>query len=220
MLSVSATTPSAANAASPCMRTGTTASQSGSEPFAMLSNCRDRAHPTTTGFTNSRWLGFGASVTLTVPTPSISRVPLAPLWYFTSPVPATWSWLPWYDGPSNSARSSAYETPTVWVSTLSRPRCAMPSTTSRAPASATCWMSTSSIGTSMSVPSSENRFWPRYARWRNCSSPSTSQIRRRSAFFSSGPSSGKCALASTWSHSQSTLTWSSRCSNSYPIEPA
>jgi hypothetical protein len=35
----------------------------------------------------------------------------------------------------------------------------------------------------MSVPSSEKRFCPRYDRCRNCSSPSTSQIRLRSARF-------------------------------------
>ena len=40
-------------------------------------------------------------------------------------------------------------------------RCAIPSTTSRAPAAAACSMVWSSIGTSMSTPSMEKRFWPR-----------------------------------------------------------
>src|SRR6185437_11362755 len=64
-LNVSATTPCAANDASPWMSTGsaTVPSWIASLPrrFVWLA----RARPSTTGFTASRWLGFGVSVMLT-----------------------------------------------------------------------------------------------------------------------------------------------------------
>ena len=59
----------------------------------------------------------------------------------------------------------------MWVSTLRRPRWAMPSTASAAPARIASSRARSSMGTSMSVPSTEKRFCPRKARWRNCSKP-------------------------------------------------
>ena len=44
--------------------------------------------PVTTGFTNSRWLGLGESVTSDVSLPvERARARRAPWWYFTSPVP-------------------------------------------------------------------------------------------------------------------------------------
>ena len=48
--------------------------------------CSARVQPSTTGSTASRWLGFGASVTVTSPD-SVLRVPVAERWYLTSPVP-------------------------------------------------------------------------------------------------------------------------------------
>ena len=75
--------------------------------------------------------------------------------------------------------------PIVCASTLSRPRCAMPMTTSCAPASAASSIVSSSIGIITSSPSSENCFWPRNRLRRKRSIPSTSHRRRKSAFFSS-----------------------------------
>ncbi len=68
MFSVSATTPSPGNAASPCTSTGTTASASSSlvRRSPAVTRCRARATPVSTGFTTSRWLGFGTSCTPTV----------------------------------------------------------------------------------------------------------------------------------------------------------
>ncbi len=60
----------------------------------------------------------------------------------------------------------------MWARTFSRPRCAIPMTTSCAPASAARSIASSSIGTRTSSPSIENCFWPRNVRWRNCSRPS------------------------------------------------
>ena len=48
--------------------------------------CSARVQPSTTGSTASRWLGFGASVTVTSPD-AVLRVPVAARWYLTSPVP-------------------------------------------------------------------------------------------------------------------------------------
>ena len=58
------------------------------------------------------------------------------------------------------------------TSTFRRPRCAIPITTSWAPASAASSIDSSSIGIIASRPSSENCFWPRNARRRYCSNPS------------------------------------------------
>ena len=69
----------------------------------------------------------------------------------------------------------------MWTSALSRPRWAIPMTTSCAPASAPSSIASSSIGTSTSIPSSENCFCPRNERRRYCSNPSTCVRRRRSA---------------------------------------
>ena len=112
--------------------------------------------PSTTGFTNSRWLGFGATVTAIVSPVSARCVPVAPRWYFTSPEP-------WYELgslPSNSAKICASGLPTVLASTFSRPRCDMPITTSRTPERAESFSIRSSSGISASPPSSEKRLWP------------------------------------------------------------
>ena len=61
----------------------------------------------------------------------------------------------------------------MWARTLSRPRCAIPITTSCAPPSAPSSIASSSIGTSASRPSIENCFWPMNARRRYVSNAST-----------------------------------------------
>ena len=60
-------------------------------------------------------------------------MPSAPRWYFTSPVPpsASAATTSIVRSPSNSRRICSYGSPTVCARTLSRPRCAIPSTTSR-----------------------------------------------------------------------------------------
>jgi hypothetical protein len=130
-------------------------------------SCDARTIPTTTGLTNSRWLGFGASTrgTSTV-APSAFFARRAPRWYFTSPV--TPLSMAESEGdeeratlPSKAAMMAAYGLPSTWVSTLRRPRWAMPSTTSRTPPAAASLMIVSSIGTSASDPSTEKRFCPR-----------------------------------------------------------
>ena len=90
-------------------------------------------------------------------------MPWAPWWYLTSPVPPCGIVVTASidDAPSNSRKIVSYARPRLWASTFSRPRWAMPSTTSRAPAAAASWIISSSIGTVMSRPSIENCFWPR-----------------------------------------------------------
>ena len=122
-LNVSATTPCAANAASPWMRIGNTEVVSYVAMRPLRSVWVARACPITTGSTASRWLGFGINVTVIVLPPVVSNRPDEPWWYLTSPVPplgasVSSTCLP----PSNSANNVSYGTPTIWVSTLSLPR--------------------------------------------------------------------------------------------------
>ena len=135
--------------------------------------CSARVQPSTTGSTASRWLGFGASVIVTSPD-DVFRVPVAERWYLTSPVPPSslTTTASIVRSPSNSRRIDSYGRPTVCTSTFRRPRCAMPITTSWAPASAASSIASSSIGIIASSPSSENCFWPRNERRRYCSNPS------------------------------------------------
>ena len=63
--------------------------------------------------------------------------------------------------PSNSARIELGERPMLWASTLSRPRWAIPMTTSFAPSVWAISKTSSIIGTTASRPSIENIFWPR-----------------------------------------------------------
>ncbi len=65
------------------------------------------------------------------------------------------------------------------ASTLSRPRCAMPMTTSSSRDSAAESMVASSSGMTDSPPSSEKRFWPTYLVCRNVSNASAALRRRR-----------------------------------------
>ncbi len=82
-LSVSATTPWPAKAASPWTRIGSTENASGS----LMMSWRARAMPTTTGSTASRWLGLAASSTVMSWPWREVKVPVWPRWYFTSPEP-------------------------------------------------------------------------------------------------------------------------------------
>ena len=63
--------------------------------------------------------------------------------------------------PSNSARIDSSGRPTTWAMKASRPRWAIPITTSFAPSAATSSITSSVIGTSASMPSIEKVFWPR-----------------------------------------------------------
>ena len=74
--------------------------------------CSARARPSTTGSTASRWLGFAASVTVISPA-GVVRVPSAPRWYFTSPVPpsSVETTASIVRSPSNSRRIASYGRP-------------------------------------------------------------------------------------------------------------
>ena len=97
MASPSATMPWPANAASPCISTGSTLYT----PGGWILSCLARTMPRTTPFTVSRWLGFAASSTSMVAPAAETYDPCAPRWYFTSPLPCTESELMW---PSNSLK--------------------------------------------------------------------------------------------------------------------
>ena len=70
------------------------------------------------------------------------------------------------------------------ASTLSRPRCGMPITTSSSACSAAWSIAASIIGMTVSAPSSENRFWPTYLVCRNVSNASAAFIFDRMYFCS------------------------------------
>ena len=165
--SVSATTPCPANAASPCIATGST-----EKPVPPLSSrsCLARTMPSSTGSTVSRCDGLAVSVTLVSPSPNIRKyLPSAPRWYFTSPEPCAW---PGSRLPSNSWKICEIGLPTMFASTFSRPRCGMPMTTSSSSYSAALSSTVSSSAMTDSPPSSENRFWPTYLVCRNVSNAS------------------------------------------------
>ena len=88
----------------------------------------------------------------------------------------------------------------------------MPMTTSRAPLAAASWIISSSIGTVMSRPSTENCFWPRYALCMKRSSESTWVSRRSSAFSSWLVSGVRNAPDSIFSRSQVRWRWEAMCS--------
>ena len=145
-------------------------------------SCLARTIPSTTGFTHSRWLGSGATMTLSASPVSAWCVPAAPRWYFTSPDPCVelGSTLP-----SNSEKIWASGLPIVLASTFRRPRWDMPITDSRTPARAASERTLSRRGIAVSPPSSEKRLWPMYFAWRKRSklsaSTSFSRTRRRPA---------------------------------------
>ncbi len=104
------------------------------------------------------------------------------------------------------------ERPRLWTSTLSRPRWAIPITTSSAPAARDWVASPSIIGTTTSSPSIENIFWPRYAFWMKRSNWNTSIRRRRSDRFSSAESGVRCPPVSIISRSHIRCWCDERCS--------
>ena len=83
--------------------------------------------PTTTGSTASRCDGLDAMVTGIEAPVRATKVPIAPLWYFTSPEPCTESGSRF---PSNSSKISPYDFPTMLARTFSRPRWDIPITAS------------------------------------------------------------------------------------------
>ena len=139
--------------------------------------------PSSTGSTASRCDGLATTETVVACSPSgVVNLPVMPRWYFTSPEPCA-------DFgsrcPSNSEKIFSYGLPTMLASTLSRPRWAMPMTTSSRSASAEAWRISSSSGISDSPPSSENRFWPTYLVCRKVSNASAALSRLRMCFCSS-----------------------------------
>ena len=93
------------------------------------------------------------------------------------------------------------------ASTLSRPRCAMPITTSSSPASAASLSTTSSSGISASPPSSENRFWPTYLVCRNVSNASATLSLDRMRTCSSWPARPAGTSTCAWIHLRSSGSW-------------
>ena len=87
--------------------------------------------------------------------------------------------------PSNSPNISTYGLPMTCVSTLRRPRCAMPITTSRAPALRAARDRLVEHRHQRVGPLDREPLVARYARPRNRSRPSTSVSRRSTASFSS-----------------------------------
>ena len=160
--------------------------------------------PSTTGSTASRWLGFAASITLTLLPAGDLCLPLVPTWYFTSPEP--WV-LPGSSSPSNSRKICAYDLPTVFASTFRRPRWAMPITISETPESAAAEHSASSIGIRVSAPSRLKRFWPRYLVWRKRSKASAATSRSRIRRFSSGDGSSTGRSTRACTHSFWSGSW-------------
>ncbi len=76
--------------------------------------------------------------------------------------------------PSNSRKIRLYDLPMVLASTLRRPRCAMPMTTSFISSSTAALSRVSSSGMRLSAPSRPKRLWPTYLVWRNRSKASAS----------------------------------------------
>ena len=173
MFSVSARIPCPANAASPCMITGTIFFRSVSPARC----CFARARPTATGSTASRWLGFETRCIPTFRPSAVTKFPVAPMWYFTSPPPSTLRG----STSSNRAKTSAAARPTMCTITFSRPRWLIATTACSAPWFAAAPKIESSSGSSEASPSSEYRFVPRYRVCNTCSkiSARTSQSRIR-----------------------------------------
>ncbi|RPK91261.1 hypothetical protein EES46_11050 [Streptomyces sp. ADI98-10] len=209
MLSVSATTPWPAKAASPWSATGRTVK---SVPPLLMMSCLARAMPSRTGSTASRCEGLAASETLICSPSRPVKVPSAPRWYLTSPEPCIerGSRLP-----SNSRKICAYDLPTMFARTFSRPRWAMPMTTSSRRASAAESSTASSSGMTDSPPSSENRFWPTYFVCRNVSNASAAFSRRRMRSCSSRSGFGRGRSTRSWSHLRCFGSW--MCMNSMPV---
>ena len=165
----SATTPWPAKAASPWMSSGTTRVRS-TVGLARWS-CLARTLPSTTGSTISRWDGLAVSERWTL-LPSKARSDEAPRWYFTSPEPSTSAGFA--EPPLNSLKTARKGLAITLVSTLRRPRWAMPTTISSAPSAPPRLMICSRAGIIASDPSRPKRLVPVYLRSRNFSKPSAS----------------------------------------------
>ncbi len=170
-----------------------------------MRSCLARTMPSITGSTASRCDGLATSETPIACSPSgVVNLPFWPRWYFTSPEPcADFGSMK----PSNSEKIFSYGLPTMLASTLSRPRWAMPITTSsRSPSAAVCSTSSSS-GISDSPPSSEKRFWPTYFVCRKVSKASAALSRLRMCFCSSADGFSYFRSIRSWIQRRSSGSW-------------
>ncbi len=146
--------------------------------------------PTTTGSTASRCEGLGAIFIFTDFWFTSLRVVVKPKWYFTSPSKSSSA----NSFPSNSEKICDAGFPNTLVSTLSRPRCAMPKTTSSTPISVPRWSIKSRPGIKASAPSMEKRFWPTNLVFKKDSKATASFSLCRIWRFSAGLSEGVLSL--------------------------
>ena len=115
--------------------------------------------------------------------PSLAlKTPSAPRWYLTSPDPCV---VRGSRLPSNSPKICAYDLPTMFASTFSLPRCAIPITASSSEARAASVSTASSSAIRDSAPSRENRRWPTNLVCRNISKASATFSRDRICICSS-----------------------------------
>ncbi len=147
--------------------------------------------------------------------PGVDTSDEKPLWYLTSPSDVA----SLADVPSNSAKRSFGDLPSVLTSTFSRPRCAMPMTTSSTPKLPARWTISSMQGISVSPPSSEKRFWPTYRVCRYFSSVSAAVSRSRRRRFTSGVNCGRPRTASSRCWIQRFCAGSEMYMYSVPIVP-
>ncbi len=198
------------NAASPWISTGsvTLRSKVGAPGLSAFVPAA-RAMPSTTGFTASRWLGFGTIDTEMWPRDFPCTSTVAPAWYFTSPVkPRSMRHVRESTGSLNSARICAYGFCRMCARTLSRPRCAIPISMSAMPESVAPATISSRMGRSMSRPSTEKRVLPGNVRCRKRSKTSTCVSRSSSASASTVVTGGRKRpdSAASRSHSRSSGT--------------
>ncbi len=178
--------------------------------------CLARTLPSTTVLTASRWEGLAVSDIWTM-RPSNSRSAEVPRWYLTSAEPWTSSGLaglPW-----NSEKIAEKGLPMKLASTFSRPRWAMPTTTSLTPSWLPRFRICSSAGIVVSPPSSPKRLVPVYLRSRKRSKTSAAVSRSNIASL-------PLAVNSVWLRMDSMRSWiqafwagSWICMNSTPILP-
>ena len=188
---------------------------SGTIPLRLARTCLARTRPSTTGFTNSRWLGLNASDRWIFLPDAVTRSNEWPRWYLTSPRPRFFSGL----RSLNAAKTSRRFFSRMLTSTLRRPRWAMPMTISSTPCADEYSTKRSSIAIMLSAPSSEKRLAPTKFLWTNCSKISASVRRVRMRRTSSRSSAQRLRVDSIEAWSQVRAAGSSTCVNSTPIEP-
>ena len=105
------------------------------------------------------------------------------------------------------------------VSTLRRPRWAIPITTSSVSWSAASERTASSSGIIVSAPSSENRLWPMYLVWMNCSRASASLSFSKMRFLRAVSMGSRNCCGSIRSMSQRFSAGEEMCMNSLPTCP-